>query len=636
MTSCRSTLLRSGAAVLLPVLVIAGALQAAPTVEQALQLEPVQSSVEYDRPLAKDRHLCTLEPAKGASGWMLLDRNGHTVRRFLDTDNDKKLDMWCYFKDGVEIYRDIDSDKNGRADQYRWLGTAGTRWGIDKNEDGKIDHWKQISPEELSAEVIEAFKTQDVAHFRTLLLSTAELGKLGLDGQRRKRVQELVIKAAVAFKNNSKKKPLVDPSAEWVSFGATRPGTVPTGNGVEKDLLVYESAVAMYKTGDRHSEMLIGTMIKIDDGWRIVQLPTHLTGGQHPSSTGLFFNASPHVSPNGETATGQIAAAQQEYLDELEQIDKNLAAGRSPKQLFSLNARRAEVLEMIIDKTKDKAQRTNWIRQLADTLSAAAQAGDYPDGVKRLQRLIKRLESSSKDSDQVAFVKFRYLSSDYAQRLQDPKADIAQVQEKWLADLEEYVNEFPNSQDTAEAMLQLAIAEEFAGEEDKAKRWYSRIEKTSEDSLLAKKAAGARRRLDSVGSVLKMQGRTIGGKNFQLASYRGKIVALHYWATWCKPCLDDMKRLKKLQAHYGSKGFEPVGINLDSDKTSASEFLKKNRHPWPQLYARGGLDSRLANELGILTLPTMLLWDKSGKVVNRGLHVGELEDELDKLLEQEE
>jgi hypothetical protein len=56
--------------------------------------------------------------------------------------------------------------------------------------------------------------------------------------------------------------------------------------------------------------------------------------------------------------------------------------------------------------------------------------------------------------------------------------------------------------------------------------------------------------------------------------------------------------------------------------------MKSNRLPWPQLYEQGGLDSRLANELGILTLPTMLLVDKQGKVINRNLHVTELEREL--------
>ena len=75
-----------------------------------------------------------------------------------------------------------------------------------------------------------------------------------------------------------------------------------------------------------------------------------------------------------------------------------------------------------------------------------------------------------------------------------------------------------------------------------------------------------------------------------------------------------------------------LGINLDSDRASAVTYLQSNPLAWSHLYEPGGLDSRLATELGILTLPTMLLIDKEGKVVNRNIHAAELSDELGKLL----
>ena len=49
-------------------------------------------------------------------------------------------------QNGIEVYRDVDANFNEKADQYRWLATAGTRWGLDPNEDGVIDSWKMISP----------------------------------------------------------------------------------------------------------------------------------------------------------------------------------------------------------------------------------------------------------------------------------------------------------------------------------------------------------------------------------------------------------------------------------------------------------------------------------------------------------
>ena len=50
-------------------------------------------------------------------------------------ERDNNVDQWCYYLDGLEVYRDIDSNFNKNADQYRWFHTAGTRWGVDKDED---------------------------------------------------------------------------------------------------------------------------------------------------------------------------------------------------------------------------------------------------------------------------------------------------------------------------------------------------------------------------------------------------------------------------------------------------------------------------------------------------------------------
>jgi len=105
-----------------------------PTAKVALSLKPVQKDVEYDIPEAKDADKCTVEveTVGGITGWVVRTGDGQILRRFLDTNGDNKVDQWCYFKDGIEIYRDIDANFNNKSDQYRWLGTAGTRWGLEK------------------------------------------------------------------------------------------------------------------------------------------------------------------------------------------------------------------------------------------------------------------------------------------------------------------------------------------------------------------------------------------------------------------------------------------------------------------------------------------------------------------------
>ena len=84
----------------------------------------------------------------GETAWVVTGPAGETLRQFVDSNADNKVDQWRYFRGGIEVYRDVDKDFDGKADQYRWLGTAGTRWGLDIDEDGEIDRWKSISPEE--------------------------------------------------------------------------------------------------------------------------------------------------------------------------------------------------------------------------------------------------------------------------------------------------------------------------------------------------------------------------------------------------------------------------------------------------------------------------------------------------------
>jgi thioredoxin-like negative regulator of GroEL len=92
-----------------------------------------------------------------------------------------------------------------------------------------------------------------------------------------------------------------------------------------------------------------------------------------------------------------------------------------------------------------------------------------------------------------------------------------------------------------------------------------------------------------------------------------------------------MPVLKGLVEKYKGR-FVVIGVSLDNSRSALSAYLSKNRLPWPHIYEDGGLDSRPANQLGILTLPTMILLDKDGKVVDRNVQTAELQDQLKDLL----
>lgn len=609
---------------------------AKPTPAQALALKPIQADVDYELPAADAVEKCSVEPKSigGLSGWLVVDASGQLLRRFLDTNDDKKVDQWCYYKNGIEVYRDVDSTFNGKADQYRWLGTAGMRWGLDANEDGRIDRWKAISAEEVAAEVTAALKTKDAARFAALLLSNEELATLGLGTVRKLEVEKKLADARTGFAKLAADQTTVKPTTTWLNFAASQPGIVPAGTeDSTKDLIVYENVAAIIDTDGQHGQIILGTLVQVAGAWRLIDLPSTLGESQTAgTSAGYFFQASAPITPQvAATASDGLSERAQQLIKSLEQIDKSLETA-DPAASLKLNTQRADILEQLIAESKTVEERDTWLRQFADTISAAVQANGYGEGVERLATLFTKLQADPKNATHAAYVRFRYLSAEYARSLQAANADFPKIQEKWLKDLEAYIAAYPQSEDAPDAMLQLAIGKEFAGEAEAATTIYGRIATAFPQSEAAKKGAGAKRRLESVGREIPLQATALDGKAVSLAAYRGKTVLIHYWATWCEPCKEDMAELKKLQSKYAAKGLTLIGVNLDSERESAVAYLRGAPLSWPQLYEPGGLESRLANEMGILTLPTMILIDSQGKVLNRNIHAAELDEELSKRL----
>ncbi|HYW78027.1 MAG TPA: redoxin domain-containing protein, partial [Thermoguttaceae bacterium] len=444
-------------------------------------------------------------------------------------------------------------------------------------------------------------------------------------------VKQRIERVGTSFATLMSSQKAVTSGTKWVQFSGSQPGIVPTGTaGSTKDLRVWENVTAIVQDGETHGQLQIGTLVQVGDVWRLIDVPQIESSDQAElADSGFFFRGSAVDRP-GATQTGP-SETDQKLLADLEQLDREAAQATTPEQQAQFNARRTDLLEAIVKQAGSAEERAMWVRQLADMVSASVQSGTFPEGTKRLEALFEQLSGSPADKDLAAYVKFRHMTAAYGSSLQAPDADFTKIQEQWLKDLEQYVTDYPATADAAEAMLQLAIAKEFAGQEEDAKQWYGRIVTAFPGSPAAEKAAGARTRLDSVGKTIALQGKSATGGVVDLSKYRGKVVLIQYWATWCEPAKADMAALKELLTKYG-RSMSVIGVNLDNSPKALSDFLATNRLPWPQIFEAGGLDSRPANQLGILTLPTMILVDEQGKVVNRNIQIAELDPALKKLI----
>jgi thiol-disulfide isomerase/thioredoxin len=156
-------------------------------------------------------------------------------------------------------------------------------------------------------------------------------------------------------------------------------------------------------------------------------------------------------------------------------------------------------------------------------------------------------------------------------------------------------------------------------------------------SQIATKAAT---RLGWLGKEAEVAEARRDGQKFDLSEYKGKVVLVDFWATWCGPCLAELPNVIENYKKYHDRGFEVVGISLDNDQERLDKFFKENDLPWPTLWtakiadqlADDPFEHPLAKKYGVDALPSTLLVDQQGKVVALGVSGKRLGKKLGELL----
>lgn len=610
----------------------------APSVERTLNLfKPIQKDVEYETPPPEDFKKCriTVEVSGQSSGWVVFGPNGQVLRRFVDTDGDKVVDQWRYYNHGLEVYRDIDTNKNNKPDQCRWLNTGGSRWGIDANEDGRIDSWKSLSPEEAVRQAVLAVIRSDEKLLQTVLVTQEDLASIGVADTYAAKLLAAVAEPGRKMQAIQSDSKILNEHTTFTRADNLTPAAIPAEKGKARDdLFLYENAMAIVDSAGKPGLVQIGELVRVGDVWKLTQVPQPIEGNATMAG-GILMQPTLAATVAAASETVPTSTEVQKILAELQKLDvESPPATAGAAKLTEYNAKRADILSRLVSASSTEEDRNQWMKQMIDSIASAVQMGADTEGMDRLKSLEADLRRTAPKSAMVPYLAYRKLLAEYSLRHQvTTSAKQMEVQKWWRGELEKYTKAFPAADDTPDAMLQLAIALEVTGQMPEAKHWYGELVERSPKTKAGQRAAGALRRLDLKGKPFEFAGPALGdGHPINAHDYRGKVLLVAFWSTWCTACTQDLPALHALYDQDNAKGFEIVGVGLDVTPDPVEPFLKQNKVTWPQIYQPGGTESEPAGALGVIAPPLMILVDRQGKVAAVTTSMDEIKSALPALL----
>lgn len=176
----------------------------------------------------------------------------------------------------------------------------------------------------------------------------------------------------------------------------------------------------------------------------------------------------------------------------------------------------------------------------------------------------------------------------------------------------------------------LAMQFQLAGDRDAAKAVYEKLNGAFFLNAEVKDWCDRRTtRLELSGQKApEISGKTLADEAFDVSPWKGKVVIVDFWATNCRPCLEDLPQLREIYAEFHPLGLEIVGVSFDEDEAALTEFLQVHKLPWTIVRNDGETPQRFRVEL----IPCLVVIDQKGNVAITDAKVSHLRGALRELL----
>ena len=205
------------------------------------------------------------------------------------------------------------------------------------------------------------------------------------------------------------------------------------------------------------------------------------------------------------------------------------------------------------------------------------------------------------------------------------------LERAYVKDIQKFIKAHPQSNIGAYAIYSVVLDWPKIDEYDELYKSLSetvrkgKFGKLAEDKIAVMKGA-------TVGySAISFTLPDVNGRPVSLGSYKGKVVLVDFWASWCGPCRGENPAVVAAYQKYKGKGFDVLGVSLDQNKEKWVQAIEKDNLTWTHVSDLKGWQNEVAKKYGVTSIPFNVLVDKDGKIIAKALRGAALEAELAKI-----
>jgi thiol-disulfide isomerase/thioredoxin len=271
----------------------------------------------------------------------------------------------------------------------------------------------------------------------------------------------------------------------------------------------------------------------------------------------------------------------------------------------------------------------------AQALLWRMQTADFPESADQRLELLKKDEADAKaleeDNSLPADLRLDAERTVLREWLNNP--DLIATREQ-AEELEKRIGDYVQKQPNGQRLISFQLARAnllLRFEPERGKAFLQQLTKAA-DSKVADAAKARLQKAELIRKPVDLQFIARDGTKIDLRNFRGKVVLVDFWASWCPDCIRELPTVQKVYDKYKDQDLVLIGISLDKDAKALANFVAKKSLPWPQYFDGKGWDNEFAVKYGVRSIPEMWLVDRQGVLVTTFVPIEKLDEQVAGLL----